>query len=364
MTTSKFFNTTWLITLTLLTSFIAMAQEEASTVQIGDLIQINLPGEETLNRGFQVDKRGRITLPEVGPLYVAGYDEEQLKMAVLDSLSSVFRDLSNAKVFIAEQQILVSVQGYVMSPGEYTLPQSADIQTALHAAGGLRSGAQLNNMLLKRGSKRVSFNYKAFLDSGDESTLPNLNSLDTLFVPASPLVGNIEQEFDPAKLANSGDSADARMAIKVFGEVNAPGSFSYKNGTDLVDILMRSGGVTRYAGVEQIRVISNNNPTTFNLKRYLDSGDESYFQIWLQGPPFLYRNKKKRLNQAQIPFTSWVKLLSRAPTKAKKGQPLWTFLPMQEALLASLNRAKYESCARTVKWFALTSRLSLKALQA
>lgn len=34
-------------------------------VQVGDLIQINLPGEESLNRGFQVDKRGRITLPEL-----------------------------------------------------------------------------------------------------------------------------------------------------------------------------------------------------------------------------------------------------------------------------------------------------------
>ncbi len=307
MTISKFINRTLLITLTLFASFVAIADEEASTVQIGDLVQINLPGEETLNRGFQVDKRGRITLPEVGPLYVAGYDEEQLKMAVLDSLSTVFRDLSNAKVFIAEQQILVSVQGYVMSPGEYTLPKSADIQTALHAAGGLRSGAQLNNMLLKRGGKRISFNYKAFLDSGDESTLPDLNSLDTLFVPASPLVGNIEQEFDPAKLANSGDSADARMAIKVFGEVNAPGSFSFKEGNDLVDILMRSGGVTRYAGVEKIRVISNNTPTTFNLKRYLDSGDESMLPDLAPGTTIFVPKQEERLNRVRTPYTLWAK---------------------------------------------------------
>ena len=64
-------------------------------------------------------------------------------------------------------------------------------------------------------------------------------------------------------------------AIKVFGEVNAPGSFSYKENSDLVDVLMRSGGVTRYASVEQIRVISNNKPQIFNLKEYLDSGDIS-----------------------------------------------------------------------------------------
>ncbi|MEH0741025.1 SLBB domain-containing protein [Vibrio cholerae] len=262
----------WLIALCLAFSVQAWAVER---VQVGDLIQVDLPGEETLNKGFQVDKRGRISLPEVGALYVAGYNEAQLESAVRQSLERVFRDLSNLTVFIAEQQILVSVQGYVNSPGEYTLAKSADVQMAIFAAGGLRSGAQLNNMLLKRGAEKQSFNYKSFLDTGDESLLPELASLDTIFVPASPLVGNIEQEFDAAKLANSGDSADARTAIKVFGEVNAPGSFSYKAQTDLVDILMRAGGVTRYASVEQIRVISENSPQKFNLKAYLDSGDTS-----------------------------------------------------------------------------------------
>ncbi|MEH0667033.1 SLBB domain-containing protein [Vibrio scophthalmi] len=262
----------WLIALCLVFSVQAWAVER---VQVGDLIQVDLPGEETLNKGFQVDKRGRISLPEVGALYVAGYNEAQLESAVRQSLERVFRDLSNLTVFIAEQQILVSVQGYVNSPGEYTLAKSADVQMAIFAAGGLRSGAQLNNMLLKRGAEKQSFNYKSFLDTGDESLLPELASLDTIFVPASPLVGNIEQEFDAAKLANSGDSADARTAIKVFGEVNAPGSFSYKAQTDLVDILMRAGGVTRYASVEQIRVISENSPQKFNLKAYLDSGDTS-----------------------------------------------------------------------------------------
>ncbi|CAH0536161.1 hypothetical protein VMF7928_00250 [Vibrio marisflavi CECT 7928] len=261
-----------LVFMLVLTVNVCNAEEQR--VNVGDLIQVNLPGEKTLNRGFQVDKRGRIALPEVGQVYVAGYKESQLKSVVSSSLSKVFRDLSNLTVVIAQQQILVSVQGYVVSPGEYTLNKSADIQMVLHAAGGLRAGAQLDKMQLKRAGNKVTFNYKAFLDTGDESLLPKLQSLDTIFVAASPLVSNIEQQFDAAKMANSGDSADSRKAIKVFGEVNAPGSFSFKPNTDLVDILMRSGGVTRYAGVEQIRIISNNVPTLFNLKKYLDSGDE------------------------------------------------------------------------------------------
>ncbi|OEE87040.1 SLBB domain-containing protein [Vibrio crassostreae] len=274
----------FIITLSLSFANVVNANDEFSdAVQVGDLIQVSVPGESTLNTGFQVDKRGRITLPEVGAVFVAGYDSEQLNKVVLESLATAYKDLSNASVYVKEQQIIIYVQGYVEQPGEYTLSLGSSIQMALYAAGGLRPGAQLDKLILKRGADKKEFNYKRFLDSGDESALPTLQSLDSLFVPASPLVGNIEQEFDAAKLANSGDSADSRNSIKVFGEVNAPGSFTYKENTDLVDVLMRSGGVTRYASVEQIRVISNNTPTLFNLKRYLDSGDESLLPILRPG---------------------------------------------------------------------------------
>lgn len=60
--------------LTLAVSPVFAEDEFSDAVQVGDLIQVNVPGEETLNRGFQVDKRGRITLPEVGAVFVAGYD--------------------------------------------------------------------------------------------------------------------------------------------------------------------------------------------------------------------------------------------------------------------------------------------------
>ncbi|KWU01600.1 sugar ABC transporter substrate-binding protein [Vibrio toranzoniae] len=275
---------TFIITISLCFAATINAEDKFSgAVQVGDLIQVNLPGEVTLNTGFQVDKRGRITLPEVGTIFVAGYDNDQLNQVVLEALASAYKDLTNASVYVKEQQIIIAVQGYVEKPGEYTLSLGSSIQMALYAAGGLRPGAQLDKLILKRGAGKTEFNYKRFLDSGDESTLPTLQSLDSLFVPASPLVGNIEQEFDAAKLANSGDSADSRNAIKVFGEVNAPGSFTYKENADLVDVLMRSGGVTRYAGVEQIRVISNNTPTLLNLKRYLDSGDESLLPVLQPG---------------------------------------------------------------------------------
>ena len=91
-----------LLFVTLLLSLATLVNASEERVDIGDLIQVNLPGETSLNKGFQVDKRGRITLPEVGALYVAGYTEPQLESAVKQALEKVYRDLSSATVYIAE----------------------------------------------------------------------------------------------------------------------------------------------------------------------------------------------------------------------------------------------------------------------
>ncbi|EKO3425120.1 SLBB domain-containing protein [Vibrio fluvialis] len=264
-------------------SLMALASSKQSYVAIGDMIQVNLPGETQLNQAFLVDRRGAIKLPEIGSIFVAGYSEEQLTNEVKLRLGEVYRDLTNVEVFIAQKQLIINVLGYVENPGEKVLDQATTIQEAFSAAGGIRSGAQLDKVQLKRGKTVTVFDYKQFLETGEESALPSLQSMDTLFVPASPLVGNIEQDFNPTALANAGDSASSNMSIKVFGEVNAPGSFSFKADTSLVDILMRSGGVTRYASVEQIRIISDNTPTLFNLKKYLDSGDSALLPILKPG---------------------------------------------------------------------------------
>ncbi|KJG56588.1 sugar ABC transporter substrate-binding protein [Photobacterium kishitanii] len=258
----------------LLTGHFAYAESE-NTVRVGDIITIILPGEESLNTTFQVDKQGQVTLPEIGPLTVAGKTEQQMVTIITMSLKTVMQDLNHLRVFISKRQLIINIQGYVNQPGEYIIADTDSVQLALYAAGGLRPGAQLNRLQLRRGDTITTFNYKSFLDSGDLSKLPTLQSLDTLFIPASAMIGNIEQEFDTAKLAQAGDAADDKNAVKVFGEVHDPGTFSYKEDATIVHVLMRAGGVTRYATVEQIRVISNNEPRTFNLKKYLDSGDET-----------------------------------------------------------------------------------------
>ena len=263
-------------------------------IQLGDQIHIALPGETTLNKDFTVSIDGTINLPEIGIITIIGYSETELQKILHQSLSPVFRDMSGFSVFVAKKRLLIHVMGYVKKPGKVFLSASANVQMALQAAGGLRSGAQLDKLQLRSSNNTNIFNYKKYLDSGDNNILPRLSSLDTLFVPASPMIGNIEVDFDPTKMAAGGDASD-KCAIKVFGEVHQQGTFSFNPGTSLIEFLMKAGGVTRYAGVEQIRVITNGEPVLFNLKHYLDSGDASLLPLITPGSTIFIPRQEEQI---------------------------------------------------------------------
>jgi protein involved in polysaccharide export with SLBB domain len=260
----------------LLLPFIAHSESDQYKVQKGDLLQIFLPGEKAFSAPFAVDRQGRIILPEIGALQVSALSVVEIQALLTHQLAKAFLDLQNLKVYLLQKRLIISVRGYVKNPGEFTLQSDASVQLAIHAAGGLRTGAQLDRLQLIRGKQDRIFNYKKYLDSGDSALLPELQSMDALFIPASPMTGNVEVEFNPAEMANAGDSANNSQAIKVFGEVNRPGSFAFRKTMDIIDLLMASGGVTRYAGVAKIRVITQGTPALFNLKEYLDSGDQKH----------------------------------------------------------------------------------------
>ena len=257
--------------------------KSTQTINLGDRLKIFLPGEEELNREFSVDDRGFISLPEIGDIPVSGLTLKQAIITIRQALSTVYRDVTRLEISIKQHRLLIKVLGFVENPGQINLPENSNIQMAFNLSGGLKSGAQLDKIQLKRDGKTTIFNYKAYLDSGDESLIPELQTMDSLFVPASPLIGNVQAEFDAAALLAGGDASEDKAAIKVFGEVVNAGLFSFKKESTVIDLLMRAGGVTRFAGVEQIRVINNNEPTIFNLKGYLDNGESTKALVLSKG---------------------------------------------------------------------------------
>ena len=252
----------------------AALADDQTPLRVGDVVRVMLPGEAAFDAALQIDGDGRIALPEAGVVRIAGLVRTDALEVVRAALSPVYRDLARLDLLVQDRRLVVTVLGYVKSPGQVDLPLDSSVQVALNAAGGLAPGAQLDKMQLRRGSQVQTFDYKRYLDTGDPASVPELQPLDQIFVPASPLTGNVQIEFDAATLTSTGDAGDDAEAVTVFGEVHRPGTFTLREGATVIDMLMRAGGVTRYAGIEQIRVISGGRPVPFNMREYLDTGND------------------------------------------------------------------------------------------
>ncbi|EAR62004.1 SLBB domain-containing protein [Neptuniibacter caesariensis] len=245
----------------------------ATELRPGDRLQIKFPGESAFEKSFQLDHDGKISLPEIGTVKLQGMSLLQARTVLTGKLSNAYKDLSKFDLFLKERRLTVTVLGYVKEPGPVDMPIRANVQMAINSAGGLAQGAQLDKLQIRRSSGIIEFDYKHYLDSGDPSSLPKLEPMDVIFIPASPLIGNVQVEFDARTLTASGDAGEDGEAIKVFGEVHRPGTFAFKEDASVMDMIMRAGGVTRYAGIEQIRVIHQGQPYPFDMREYLDTGN-------------------------------------------------------------------------------------------
>lgn len=265
-----------LLLLLLIASFTASSNEvENIEIQVGNKVFFNVPGEPEFENVFEVDDKGFVTLPEIGKVKLSGKTVERAESEVKMRLSGVYKALGKFYLEVRSRDLLVTVLGYVNTPSQVSVPFNGNIQMVIAKAGGIKPGAQLNKLQIRREGETTTFDYKAYLDSGDTNLLPPLRSGDTVFVPVSPLLGNVQIDFDAQTLSSAGDADGQGEAVTLFGELHSPGSFSYKEGMNIIDALMRAEGVTRYADVTKIRVIQNNTPVIFDLKQYLDSGDDS-----------------------------------------------------------------------------------------
>lgn len=265
----------YLLLMCWLVSFSLHANDDEAVIEVGNKVYFNVPGEVEFESTFEVDDKGFVELPEIGKVKLAGKTPKRAESEVKLKLAGVYKALGKFYLEVRSRDLLVTVLGYVNNPSQVSIPANGNIQMVIAKADGIKPGAQLNKLQIRRDKNTTTFDYKAYLDSGDIALLPKLRSGDTVFVPVSPLLGNVQIDFDAQTLSSAGDADGQGQAVTLFGELHSPGSFSYKPDMNIIDALMRAEGVTRYADVTKIRVIQNNTPTIFDLKQYLDSGDTS-----------------------------------------------------------------------------------------
>ena len=197
----------------------------------GDGLSIDLWGGVSQRLLRTVDSEGRLSLPEVGPLLVAGKSMADVQQAVQRTLRSQFRDVSADVSLSRLRNIRVYVVGDVAHPGAYDISSLSTPLNAIFAAGGPTARGSLRNLEHYRGKQLVQdVDVYDLLLHGVRTDIERLENGDTVLVP--PIGGQVTIE----------------------GMVRRPAVYELKGEKSLADVLTLAGGLLPTATLRHIEV--------------------------------------------------------------------------------------------------------------
>jgi polysaccharide biosynthesis/export protein len=197
----------------------------------GDSLSINLWGGISTRLTRVVDREGRVTLPEAGPLLVSGKSLGEVQLAVQKAIGTEYRDTS-ADVSISRlRTIRVYVVGEVEEPGAYDISSLSTALNALVAAGGATSRGSLRSLKHMRGKQQIEqIDAYDLLLNGVTPDAQKFESGDTLMVP--PL----------------------GPQVTVTGMVRRPAIYELNGEKSVEEVLELAGGILPAAALQQVEV--------------------------------------------------------------------------------------------------------------
>src|SRR5215467_13106836 len=197
----------------------------------GDSLEIDLWGGVSQRLFRVVDREGRVSLPEAGPLLVSGRNLGDVQQTVQQALRTQFRDIS-ADVSVSKlRTVRVYVVGDVAQPGAYDISSLSTPLNALFAAGGITPRGSLRKLKHLRGKQLVEeVDAYDLLLHGVRSDLRRLENGDTLLVPP----------MGPQ--------------VTIDGMVRRPAIYELSGEKSLAEILELAGGILPTATLRHIEV--------------------------------------------------------------------------------------------------------------
>jgi polysaccharide biosynthesis/export protein len=150
----------------------------------GDGLAIDLWGGVAQRLYRTVDREGRLSLPEVGPVLVSGQSMTEVQQTVQRVLRTQYHDISADISLSRLRTVRVYVVGDVQHPGAYDISSLSTPLNALFAAGGCTGEGSLRSLKHFRGKQLIEeIDAYDLLLRGVRSDLKRLENGDTLLVP-------------------------------------------------------------------------------------------------------------------------------------------------------------------------------------
>jgi polysaccharide biosynthesis/export protein len=219
----------------------------------GDGLAIDIWGGVSQRFFRTVDREGRVSIPEVGPVLVSGKSLSDLQQDLQRLLRTEFRDVS-AEVSLARlRTIRVYEVGDVVNPGAYDISSLSTPLNALFAAGGPTSKGSLRIVKHFRGNQLVqTVDLYDLLLHGVKGDILRLDNGDTVLVPP---IG---------------------PQVTVEGMVRRPSIYELKDEKNLAAVLELAGGLLPSAALRHIevqRLVAHEKQTMLSLE--IPDGAES-----------------------------------------------------------------------------------------
>jgi polysaccharide biosynthesis/export protein len=125
----------------------------------GDKLRIEVYKDPQLSQSVQIRPDGKITLPLANDVTAAGQTPSELRDAIVTSLKPYMSNPTVTVMVVETVPPLIYVMGEVNSAGPQPLVGKMDVLQALAAAKGFRDFADTKNIVIRRGSQVLTFNY-------------------------------------------------------------------------------------------------------------------------------------------------------------------------------------------------------------
>ncbi len=205
----------------------------------GDELIVDIWGSAHLSFIQEISPEGSITVPDLGPVYLAGNTIEQATEIVKGQLARIYSGLQgdNPTTYMrltlgSIRAITVNVIGEVEFPGTYNIPSLSTIFSAVYMAGGPKETGTVRNISLYRNNKLFKT-----LDVYD-------------FLRTGNTVSNIRLEENDLIKVNIYENI-----ITVTGQVKRPLKYELEDDETLYDLLALAGGYTATANESVAHVI-------------------------------------------------------------------------------------------------------------
>jgi protein involved in polysaccharide export with SLBB domain len=222
----------------------------------GDGLTIDIWGGVVRHFYRVVDREGRVTLPEIGPLLLAGKSLAQTQETLQAALRKQFRDVSADVSLSRLHTVRVYIVGDVQRPGAYDISSLSTPLNALFAAGGPTARGSLRNLRHYRGGQLLQdVDTYDLLLHGVKGDVQHLENGDSVVVP--PLGPEVTVE----------------------GMVRRPAIYELKGEKNLSDVIELAGGLLPTATLRHVevqRVIAHEKQTMLSVNI---AGTESVSEV-------------------------------------------------------------------------------------